>query len=112
MEWWKTAPIVSVSIDPVNSEHWPTPWEMLHQGDFCDNSLALGMSYTIYYANNDIPNELVYITDRQNSIEKLCAWIDNKYLLNYEHGVISTLPTKNTTIGFKTKISDVVKRNT
>jgi hypothetical protein len=112
VEWWKTAPIVSVSIDPVNSKHWPTPWEMLHQGDFCDNSLALGMSYTIYYANSDIPNELLYITDRDNSIEKLCAWIDNKYLLNYEHGTISTLPTKNTHVGFKTKIADVVKRNT
>ena len=74
-------------------------------------SIIIALSI-IYYANNDIPNELLYITDRQNSVEKLCACIDNKYLLNYEHGMISTLPTKNTTIGFKTKISDVVKRNT
>ena len=109
IDWWKMAPISKISIDPVDSNTWPTPWEMLHSGDFCENSLALGMSYTIYYANETIPNELLYVTDRKNSTQKLCAWIDNKYLLNYEHGGISTLPTENVSISFQKKIADVIK---
>jgi len=109
IDWWKMAPISKMSIDPVDSRTWPTPWEMLHSGDFCENSLALGMSYTIYYANEKIPNELLYVTDRKNSTQKLCAWIDNKYLLNYEHGWISTLPTENVSISFQKKIADVIK---
>jgi len=109
IDWWKMAPISKMSIDPVDSSTWPTPWEMLHSGDFCENSLALGMSYTIYYANETIPNELLYVTDRKNSTQKLCAWIDNKYLLNYEHGGISTLPTENVSISFQKKIADVIK---
>ena len=74
--------------------------------------MALGMSYTIHYANEDIENELLYITDRNRSIQQLCAYIDNKYLLNYEHGSISTLPSDNTTIGYRIKIADVIKHNT
>ena len=109
VEWWKTAPISSMTIDPVESNTWPTPWEMLHSGNFCEDSMALGMSYTIHYANETIPNELMYITDRNNSTQQLCAWIDNKYLLNYEHGSISTLPTENISISFRKKIADVIK---
>jgi len=109
VEWWKTAPISSMTIDPVESNTWPTPWEMLHSGNFCEDSIALGMSYTIHYANESIPNELMYITDRNNSTQQLCAWIDNKYLLNYEHGSISILPTENISISFRKKIADVIK---
>ena len=107
--WWQSAPLVSIAIDPVNSSQWPTPWEMLHQGDFCEDSLALGMSYTIYYANPDIKNELLYITCRKKSLQRLCALIDNKYLLNFEHGVISTLPADETcTVNYRTKIKDII----
>ena len=112
VQWWKMAPISSWTIDPVNSSTWPTPWEMLHSGDFCDNSLALGMSYTIYYANETIPNELLYIVDRKKSIQRLCVHIDNKYLLNFEHGAISKLPTKDMAITYQKNIADVIKHNT
>ena len=109
IDWWKMAPISKMTIDPVDSSTWPTPWEMLHSGNFCENSRALGMSYTIHYANENIPNNLLYITDRENSIHKLCTLIDNKYLLNYSYGSISTLPTENISISFNNKISDVIK---
>ena len=109
INWWQSAPLVSIAIDPVNSSQWPTPWEMLHRGDFCENSLALGMSYTIYYANPTIENELLYITCQEKSFQRLCALIDNKYLLNYHHGVISTLPTDGScTINYSTKIKDII----
>ena len=109
IDWWKMAPLSKMTINPVDSNTWPTPWEMLHSGDFCESSLALGMSYTIYYANETIANELLYVTDKKNSTQKLCAWINNKYLLNYEHGAISTLPTENVSISFRKKIADVIK---
>ncbi len=109
VNWWKMAPISSMTIDPVDSNTWPTPWEMLHSGNFCENSIALGMSYTIYYANEGIPNELLFITDTDNSIQQLCTLIDNKYLLNYQYGSISTLPTENVSINFSKKIADVIK---
>jgi|TARA_B110000858_G_scaffold198513_1_gene265977 hypothetical protein len=110
VSWWKSAPISSMTIDPVTSGNWPTPWEMLHSGDFCENSLALGMSYTIYYANQDIKNELIYVTDKLKSTEKLCSLIGNKHLLNFDHGVISTLPSENIDISYRVSVDDIVNR--
>ena len=66
------------------------------------------MSYTIYYAEEDMPNEFIYILDREKSMQQLCTLIDNKYLLNYEHGSISTLPTDNSVISYRKKIADVI----
>lgn len=110
VQWWKSAPLVSISIDPVNSEQWPTPWEMLHQGDFCDNSLALGMAYTIYYANPDIKNELLYVTCIGRSFQRLCALIDNKHLLNFDHGCISTLPGEEMcSVTYRTQVKSIIK---
>lgn len=108
VDWWKSSPIVNISIDPVSSANWPTPWEMLHQGDFCENSLALGMAYTIYYANNRIPNRLVFVQNKKDSIQKLCALVDEKHLLNYRHGVISSKPDDETII-YSVDIDTVVK---
>ena len=109
VKWWQSAPLINIAIDPVNSNQWPTPWEMLHQGDFCENSLALGMSYTIYYANSDIPNELLYVTCLGESFQRLCTLIDNKHLLNFERGVISTLPGDDCTISYRQKIKNIIK---
>ena len=110
VDWWKSSPISVITIDPVDYKRWPTPWEMLHKGDFCENSLALGMSYTIYYANNCIPNRLVFIQNKKDSIQKLCVLIDEKYLLNYCHGVISSRPESETII-YDVDIDRVVKHN-
>ena len=111
VNWWESAPLVNVVIDPANSDYWPTPWEMLHQGNFCENSLALGMSYTIYYANHDIPNELLYITNTSRSFQTLCVLIDNKHLLNYDRGKISILPsTTECLISYRVNIQDIVNK--
>lgn len=109
IKWWETAPLVSISIDPVDASRWPTPWEMLHRGDFCEDSLALGMSYTIFYANPNIPNELIYVTCLGESFQRLCALIDNKHLLNYHRGKISILPTDGCSVLYNVKVKDIVK---
>lgn len=110
VQWWRSAPLVNIAIDPVTPDQWPTPWEMLHQGDFCDNSLALGMAYTIYYANPDIKNELLYVTCIGKSFQRLCTLIDNKHLLNFDHGCISTLPDDKTCfVNYRTDIKSIIK---
>ena len=70
------------------------------------------MSYTIYYANDSIPNELLFVIDRERSIQRLCVAIDNKYLLNLEHATISNLPSNQMVISYRKNIADVIKRNT
>lgn len=110
ISWWESAPLINLAIDPVDSKQWPTPWEMLHQGDFCENSLALGMAYTIYYANQDIPNELIYVTCNGRSFHRLCALIDNKHLLNYERGTISNFHDSECSISYRISVNDIIKK--
>ena len=110
MDWWQGAPLLNITIDPVDSTNWPTPWEMLHQGDFCEDSLALGIAYTIYYANPDIKNELIYITNKKQSFQKLCVLIDNKHLLNYERSVISNFTDlKDIEFSFRVNVNEIVE---
>lgn len=108
VKWWESAPLSKISIDPVDSTCWPTAWEMLHHGDFCEHSVALGMAYTIYYANPDIPNELVFLTCNAQGIQKLCALIDNKHLLNFDHGKISIFPCNDCSISYQIKLKDLI----
>jgi hypothetical protein len=68
------------------------------------------MSYTIYYANPDIANELVYVTCPGSSFQRLCALIDNKHLLNFNLGEISTFPSKDCSISYRVSIQDIVKQ--
>lgn len=110
LNWWESAPLINISIDPVNADQWPTPWEMLHQGDFCESSLALGMSYTIYYANPKIRNELIFVTCRDKGLQKLCALIDNQYLLNFERSSISTFPQDSCEISYRVLINDIINK--
>ena len=48
-EWWRYAPLSNISLDPYDIETWPSVWEMLHRGDYCKFSTAIGMSYTLFY---------------------------------------------------------------
>jgi len=110
IEWWQHAPLVNITIDPVDSTNWPTPWEMLHQGDFCENSLSLGMAYTIYYANPKIKNELLFVTNEKKSFQQLCAKIDDNYLLNYERGMISNFTEiDDISVSYSVNINKIVQ---
>ena len=52
--WWSYAPLAAISIDPYDVRTWPSVWEMLHRGDFCKFSTAIGMSYTFFYIDEKL----------------------------------------------------------
>jgi hypothetical protein len=80
---------------------------MLHRNDYCDNSIALGMAYTIYYADPSVECELLYVIDKDESVQKLCALIGEKYLLNFKYNTISTFPRPNLEVIFRQKINEL-----
>lgn len=110
VSWWESAPLVNIAIDPDDYTNWPTPWEMLHQGDFCENSLALGMAYTIFYADQNIKTELMFITDKKNSFQKLCVLIEDNYLLNYQRGMISNFTDlKDVSFSYRINVNQITE---
>ncbi len=82
-EWWRYAPLSNISLDPYDIHTWPSVWEMLHRGDYCKFSTAIGMSYTLFYIDQKVENRIIRVHDQANSDIYMTALIDERWLLNY-----------------------------
>lgn len=81
--WWNLAPRSNISIDPYDMESWPGPWDMVYEGDTCKFSAALGMSYTIFCIDKDVPNTIMRVNDLKNNDMYMVTVIDDTWVLNY-----------------------------
>tara|TARA_B100000941_G_C28507502_1_gene558322 strand:+ start:4078 stop:4515 length:438 start_codon:yes stop_codon:yes gene_type:complete len=88
LEFWRTTPIGTSTIDPFDESTWSTPWELLHQNDYDENVISLGMAYTLHYSN--ISCRLLLVQNVEKSNIKLIVLVDNKYILNYNYNNIDT----------------------
>ena len=88
-EWWASTPISSNVFDAYDPDGWPHPWELLWQGEFDENSVALGMAYTLHLEK--IANcELLMIQRKEDNVAKLVVLVDNQYVLNYSHRTVTS----------------------
>lgn len=89
VEWASHAPLGTHSIDCWSAEEWPTAWELVDEGEYCEFSIALLMEYTLGVAFPDrYKLELILIENREEKILRLCVRVDGAYLLNYEQGAV------------------------
>jgi hypothetical protein len=73
----------NISLDPYDIQTWPSVWEMLHRGNYCKFSTAIGMAYTLFYIDEKIENRIIRVYDEANSDIYMTALIDGRWLLNY-----------------------------
>ena len=91
-EYWTRAPITRFYLDFDHPETWPTPWELIHSGEFCSTGIAYLMFKTLELAPTEkfkkSEMKLYWIKDLE--IEDLCMVlvIENRYVLNYYHGEV------------------------
>ncbi len=85
--YWANAPLKSIAYDIERPSDWPTPWQMVHAGEWCRNSTAIGMEATLRLAGW-APQRmtLMYLIDQQKSDMILVLNIDKRWLLNYDWG--------------------------
>lgn len=96
VDFWSQCPLATFAYDPEALDAYDTPWEMMHRNDWCQNSVAVGMEFTLRLG--DFPSDkliIKMIRDYDASIQRLVVEIDGKYWLNYEHGTISPIPNTN-----------------
>ena len=92
-EYWKWPPLKSVSCDPEALDLLPTPWEMMSANDWCRNSVAIGMDFTLRLSGWDSSRLLIkMMRDYDISEQKLVLEIDGKKLLNYDYGMVTDIP--------------------
>lgn len=90
--FWSHAPTVSIAYDPERPETWPTPWEMMINGEWDRHSIAIGMDFTLRLSGIDSERlRLKMIKDRQKEIMTMVVIIDNKWIINYEYANITKI---------------------
>jgi len=97
VNWWSPCPISPRVIDPYDAELWPTGWELVFRGEFCQSSIALGMEQTLLLREGRWTNErikLLLINDNNEDIY-LIVLVDDKWILNYSYGEIIDIATVN-----------------
>lgn len=80
--FWSEFPLVNYSLDPYNPSAWPTPWEMLYDGNICQNGIAYMMAATL--ALMDVENVCLKVI-RTSEREMLITQVDD-IVLGYIHG--------------------------
>jgi len=86
VSWWKFTPLGSNQLDIYDNTDWDDPWELLYKGNFDENSVALGMAYSLHLIGVD--TEILLVQNRQEHTLNLIVLVDELYILNYTYGSI------------------------
>lgn len=108
LDMWTTAPISSRFLDIHNSSSWLKPWDLVWSGDFDEDSITLGLAYTLYLSGIEDTKVLVVMCN-EKTFEKLIVVIDNEHVLRYSYGDISSIEVlSNVTVKDEVKIKDII----
>lgn len=91
-QYWTSVPLVRFYLDFDYPDTWPTPWELIHSGEFCSTGVAYLMYKTIElspaekFKNSEI--KLLWIKDLEIEDLLMVVVINSKYVLNYYRGKV------------------------
>lgn len=104
LEFWSSCPVVQFYIDFDNPITWPTPWEIIHNGNMCDVGLVICMMHTLinlektnWPANRFL---ISVIKDLEHQSYKTILIIDGSKVLNFETNKISKMDDIRSTCVF------------
>lgn len=87
--YWAQAPLRKLAYDPQQPSSWPTPWEMVSLGEWCPQSVAIGMEFTLRLSGWKSERlGLVLFNDEKKSTPTLALEIDDRLLLNYHYASV------------------------
>jgi hypothetical protein len=89
IDFWKSTPVSVRSIDPYDNSTWPSPWELLNENVYDENSISLGIAYTLQYSGTNC--RLLLVQNVDNSEIKLIVLVDNMHVINYNYNKIDTM---------------------
>lgn len=100
-EYWALAPLSRFAHDTEHPETWPSPWEMISDGYWCQRSIAIGMEFTLRLSGWDPARLLLAdLRDYDVSEQFFVLIIDGIGVMNYTYAEVVGLPeTKHDLIG-------------
>tara|TARA_B100000035_G_scaffold314094_1_gene329436 strand:+ start:9674 stop:10108 length:435 start_codon:yes stop_codon:yes gene_type:complete len=93
VDWWKSAPVGSRELDIYDVESWPDPWQLVYNNALDENSIALGIAYTLHLI--DWECEVLLVQNQEESWIRLIVLVDDKYVLNYTYGKVEETSVLN-----------------
>ena len=69
IDYYNQFPQVSIHTDPYSKETWPDPWELIHENEYCEYCILLGMCYTLQLTDrfSGVKFEIHITLDEDNS---------------------------------------------
>ena len=94
--YWARAPLLNIAYDCDAPHTWPGIWEMVGAGNWCRNSVAIGMDHTLRMAGFE-PGRLCMglLWDEDIAAVLMVVRIDADLLLNYNWGLLTPYPPTN-----------------
>jgi hypothetical protein len=90
--YFAQAPLVKIAYDPDDPSAWPTPWEMIHHNEWDRDILAVMMEATLRLAGWNPDRLCVTRLDDRTNLRSVVG-VDQTHALNYDWGMVTTLPT-------------------
>lgn len=92
LNFWSQAPISRPCTDPYDSEHWPDPWELIHQNIYCEFLQILAICYTLQLTERFSLSEFeIHITlDKKHDAIVYLLFVDNQAIGYYNDGCIDS----------------------
>lgn len=82
---WGKCPRIQWVIDSDKTDQWPTPWQIINDGLYCNTTVAYMMEQSLILENNIWDGRLVlaFINDTILNDNLMVLIVDKKYVLNY-----------------------------
>ncbi len=85
-QWFAETPTVNFSIDYDTPSSWPSPWELIEEGNLCESGIAYLMERTLALSGWDSSRlQLILLKNTEAQILRLCLLVDGLYILNYSY---------------------------
>ena len=99
VNWWSSAPLSKNVLNWDVPQEWPDPWQMIYNGNFDESCLAVGMFYTLLFANDNRWDptrlKLFLILDKGRQLQQIVLDVDDCWLLNLEYNSIINKKTES-----------------
>lgn len=107
--FWQRVPITPYYLHPDDIEHWPNPWELINDNNYCYYGRALGMVYTLLLLGVKDVDFVEALDDNRENV--VLVLVDNaKYVLNYWPDSVVNTSLSDFTITKKINISSLKKK--
>lgn len=82
IDLYNKAPLVSIMMDPYNSETWLDPWELLNENLYCDFAIILAIGYTLSLTDRFLTEvkEIHICTNKEIAQTKYLLYIGDKVI--------------------------------